>query len=165
MNFTPRNQQKKPKLKPMSDTSKAIAANTKFTAENIPELTDLICELIAVGWGLQQVLDSSPDFPKAATFYKWLDSYPDVVEKYARARDRQQDYEADNMIAIADGATDPNKARIQIDARKWRASKLAPKKYGDKLDLNHSGNVSLTEAEIDAKLAVLLGKAGMGSLT
>lgn len=146
----------------MADTTLAIAANTKFTAENIPELADNICELIAIGWGLQQALDSNADFPRAVTFYNWLEKYPDVANKYARARERQQDYEADQIIQIADTEPVPDKARVRIDARKWRASKLAPKKYGDRLDLNHSGAVHLSEAALDAKLAVLLRKAGIG---
>jgi membrane protein implicated in regulation of membrane protease activity len=99
--------------------------------DNIPGLTDRICELIAVGWGLHQVLDSNQDFPSHAVFYRWLDKYSDVRDKYARARQQQQDFEADNIIIIADTEPIPDKARVRIDARKWRASKLAPKKYGD----------------------------------
>ena len=34
--------------------------------------------------------------------------------------------------------------RVELDARKWFASKFLPKRYGDKLDLDHSGNVGLT---------------------
>ena len=40
------------------------------------------------------------------------------------------------IIQIADTCTDTNKARLQIAARKWKTSKLAPKKYGNKPDLN-----------------------------
>ena len=149
----------------MADTTKAIAAITKFTAENIPRLTDEICELISVGYGLGQALRQKAEFPSQAVFYKWLAEREDVQEKYARARELQQDYEADNMIEIADTAADPNKARIQIDARKWRASKLAPKKYGDKLDLNHSGlPAAKSESDIDARLLALFAKAGISGV-
>jgi hypothetical protein len=30
---------------------------------------------------------------------------------------------------------------VLISSKQWRASKLAPKKYGDKLDMNHSGGM------------------------
>lgn len=123
----------------MGDISAAIAANTKFTADNILILAERICELIAIGWGLQQALDSNADFPKATTFYEWLEKYPAVTELYTRARYRQQDYETDQMIIIADTEVDPNKARVRIDARKWRAAKLAPRKYGDTVAHEHSG--------------------------
>lgn len=33
--------------------------------------------------------------------------------------------------------------RLQVDARKWYLSKVLPKVYGDKLDLNHSGGVTV----------------------
>ena len=79
--------------------------------------------------------------PSDSAVYRWLENVPAFRDKYARARERQQDFEADHILTIADEATDANLARLQIDARKWRASKLAPKKYGDKLDLEHSGAV------------------------
>lgn len=55
---------------------------------------------------------------------------------------------ADEIIAIADGdaATDPAIAaamtardKLRVDARKWIASKLAPKKYGEKVTQEHTG--------------------------
>lgn len=54
-------------------------------------------------------------------------------------------FQAEEIVIIADSCTDPHKARLQIDARKWYASKLAPKKYGDKLDLNanHTGTIEI----------------------
>ena len=39
-----------------------------------------------------------------------------------------------------------NRARLRIDTRKWIASKLAPKIYGDKIDNTHSINISHEEA-------------------
>ena len=35
------------------------------------------------------------------------------------------------------------RSRLRVDSRKWLASKLLPKKYGDKLDVNQSGNVTV----------------------
>jgi hypothetical protein len=32
-----------------------------------------------------------------------------------------------------------NRSRLRVDTRKWLMSKLAPKKYGDKVDLRHAG--------------------------
>lgn len=98
------------------------------------EMADKICEEIAQGAALY-ILCLKDGYPAERTVYQWLEKRPDFAQKYARARDRQQDRCVDEMIVIADGCRDPNKARIQIDARKWRASKLAPKKYGDKLEL------------------------------
>jgi hypothetical protein len=139
----------------MSDPSQAIAANTKFTETNIPELAAEICELISIGYGLKEALETNLKFPKATAFYKWLEKYPDVAYNYMRAREMQQDYEADNIITIADTQADSNKARVMIDARKWRASKLAPKKYGDKQEIAHSGSITTIKGISDSELELI----------
>ena len=36
-----------------------------------------------------------------------------------------------------------DRSRLQVDARKWLLSKLAPKKYGDKVGVQHEGGVTL----------------------
>lgn len=79
------------------------------------------------------------------TLTAWLAAYP---EQYARARDVQADRFAEDILAIADDGrndtyqTDDGevtnhdviaRSRLRVDARKWLASKMAPKKYGDKL--------------------------------
>ena len=56
---------------------------------------------------------------------------------------------ADDIMTITDEELDPleggkidnamvQKQRLRVDTRKWLLSKMAPKKYGDKLEL--SGN-------------------------
>jgi len=111
------------------------------------KIADEICEAIANGAALYRLCDENNNLPHEATVYRWLESEPTFREKYVRARERQQDREIDHIVAIADEATDANLARLRIDARKWRASKLHPKKYGDRLDLEHSGGVRLERIE------------------
>lgn len=126
------------------------------------EIADAICEAIIEGGALYRICEQD-GFPSENTVYRWIEEKPEFREKYARARELQQDREADKIVVIADETTDPNKARLQIDARKWRASKLAPKKYGDRLDLNHSGSIQqLSDEQLDARLTELLGKSRAG---
>lgn len=87
--------------------------------------------------------------------YKWIER--DKIEdgedrvtralQYARAMDSRADSLADEIDDLADQAvSDPARAnaiRVAIDAKKWIACKLKPKKYGEKLDLNQSGNVGI----------------------
>lgn len=118
------------------------------------KIADIICEALAKGAALYKLCQEE-GMPDEKTVYRWLEKHEEFSQKYTRARERQQDYEADHIIAIADNATDANIARLQIDARKWRASKLAPKKYGDKLDVEHAGTftfktVSYKDVEDDA---------------
>jgi len=95
-------------------------------------LADSICERIAQGESLVSICSSKP-MPAYRTVQDHLISNEEFSHRYARAREEQADHYADEIIAIADNADDPAKARLQIDARKWVASKLKPKKYSEKL--------------------------------
>ena len=93
--------------------------------------------------------------------------------KYACARDMGLDAMADELLDIADDGTNDwgyddkgnpkpdidhiKRSALRVDVRKWYLSKLAPKRYGDKLnvDANMSGSMTLTGffAEAAAKRA------------
>jgi chromosome condensin MukBEF complex kleisin-like MukF subunit len=123
-------------------------------------IADLICDAISEGGALYRLCEERADFPAERTVYRWLDTHPGFAQKYARARELQQDREADKIVVIADEADDAAIARLRIDSRKWRAAKMAPKKYGDRLDLNHSGSLQqLSDEQLEARLAELLRKA------
>ena len=76
-----------------------------------------------------------PDVPSIPTVYKWLDNNPDFFQDYARARSKQADTFADMVMTEAFNSHDAQIGRLRIDALKWTASKLAPKKYGDKIEV------------------------------
>lgn len=108
------------------------------------EVVDLICSRLAVGESLNRICKDA-DMPAMSTVFGWLSKHPEFLEKYTRAREAQAESHADQLVEIADNPDiDANHKRIMVDARKWVASKLKPKRYGDKLDLDHSGNVGLT---------------------
>lgn len=93
---------------------------------------DAICEHIADGKSLRNYC-AQEGAPSKSTVMKWLAAHAEFADQYARAREMQADSHVDDLADIADTEADPAKARVRIDARKWAASKLAPKKYGDKL--------------------------------
>lgn len=92
---------------------------------------ELILALLMEGQTLTRIC-KTPGMPKYSTVCEWLSSNPTFSENYARARAVQSDYFADETIDISDTEPDPQVARVRIDARKWHASKTAPKKYGDR---------------------------------
>lgn len=100
------------------------------------EIADDICQRIADGKSLRSIC-SHEGMPSRESVRRWLADNENFRGQYARAREEQADYYADEIIEIADLAEDPQKARVQIDARKWKASKMAPKKYGDKVEHEH----------------------------
>ncbi len=105
---------------------------------------DKALELVATGMGMQKACDQVG--VDRCNFFTQMKKNEELASKYARARERQADHLADEIVQIADEEECPNKARVRIDARKWTASKLRPKRYGDKVDLNHnhSGTVKVT---------------------
>jgi hypothetical protein len=107
-------------------------------AEFTPELFGAICDRIASGESLRSIVRDE-DMPSKSTVMKWLKQDAELADQYARARQDQADHYVDEIIAIADDALDPQKARLQIDTRKWVASKLLPKVYGDKVSHEHGG--------------------------
>ena len=103
------------------------------------ELFDAICERIANGESLKRICEDK-DMPNISTVFRWLDSNADLCDKYARARETQADNFVDEIVSIADTAEDAPIAKLQIDARKWVAGKMRPKKYGDKIDVTSDGD-------------------------
>ncbi len=134
-----------------------------YTAQQIEKNQATILKRIAEGQSLKSICDTK-GMPSRETVYTWLAKDAEFLDKYARAREDQADFYADEIIDIADTEPDSNKARVRIDARKWKASKLQPKKYGDKIDVNHSGTIEhLTDEQLESRIAILLGKAGTGN--
>jgi hypothetical protein len=94
-------------------------------------IADKVCRHIAEGESLREICEAA-DMPSRETIRLWLKEHEDFVGQYARAREEQADHYADEIIEIADMATDAQLARLRVDARKWKASKLAPKRYGER---------------------------------
>lgn len=134
-----------------------------------PEIANEICERIAKGESLRSICGSERDdfLPSERTVYRWLESEEEFGapfrQQYAHAREAQADFYVGEIVEIADqpnkrllpdGTTvenDPTRDRLRVDARKWVASKLAPKKYGDKVALTGGG-------EGDSPLQVIINK-------
>lgn len=116
-----------------------MARPSDFTKEK----ANAICELLMEGRSLRSIC-AQDDMPSQTTVFRWLNAQPQFREQYAHARDNQADTYADRAVDEALTAEDASIGRLRMDALKWAAGKLAPKRYGDKLDLSHSGEVGLT---------------------
>lgn len=101
------------------------------------ELFDTICNEIASGRSLNKICKDA-GMPTVAGVMKWLNDKPEIVDRYTRAREMQAEYLFDELIDIADNASDPQLARLQVDTRKWHLSKVIPKKYGDRSQIDHT---------------------------
>jgi len=106
------------------------------------ELADEICTRLANGESLRTICNSERDdfIPSIGTVMRWVVENEKFREHYEEARRIQAETMADEIVTIADGSpyADPSpvdvaRDRLRVDARKWVASKLLPKKYGDKI--------------------------------
>lgn len=105
-----------------------------------PEMVERICALLVSGIGIAEICKAD-DMPAESTVYCRMADDEEFRRRIARAREAQQEAEIDRTITMADAATaeDWQVVKLRIWARHWRAAKLAPKKYGDKVDLNVGG--------------------------
>lgn len=84
--------------------------------------------------------------PAKSTVFGWLRKHEEFRNQYELAREERAESHADDIVDIADDPSlDPNDKRVRIEARKWIASKLAPKRYGDRQQIEHSGALSLAD--------------------
>lgn len=141
-----------------------MGAETVWTEEKKMQATERICCLIIEGKSLRKACRGD-DLPAVSTFMKWTLEDGAIAEQYARAREARADARSDEIDDIVDrvsnGKLDPNSARVMIDAHKWQAGKENSKRYGDKIDVNGNFNVTGTDDQLNARLAHLLGKAGI----
>ncbi|HMY35630.1 MAG TPA: hypothetical protein PK511_09615 [Chitinophagales bacterium] len=124
------------------------------------DVIELLCDKIANSTdGLKKICDSDDRLPGFRTVFTWLANpdYKDFQHKYARAREAQAELLADEIIDISDSSDRDyiqgqdgtltvnheyiNRSRLRVDARKWKASKLYPKKYGERVEVENTGNM------------------------
>ena len=137
------------------------------------ELADHICTQLALGRPLAHILRDD-GMPSITTIYKWIDERPEFARMYARAREDQADTLADEILSISDDSTgdaeiDENgrrrmdaefvaRSRLRIDARKWVAAKLRPRRYGDRIEQD----ITVTTADkSDDELLARLASMGI----
>ena len=143
-----------------------------------------ICRRLAEGETLRSVC-RGPAMPDKATVLRWLgdEAKASFRSQYAHARDMQADALFDEALEIADDVsgdwfTDKDgkkvldheniqRSRLRVDTRKWAAGKMAPKRYGDKIQHTGDGGgpirvrpdlSKLTSEELDV-LERILGRA------
>jgi hypothetical protein len=126
------------------------------------ELTDAICDRLANGESMRSIC-RDPEMPAISSIFKWLREEVEFSEQYALAADMRADAMAEDCLDIADNIegqpvlidgvplvidgkqvcvidnVSVQHAKLRVDTRKWHASKIKPKKYGDKLSQELSG--------------------------
>lgn len=129
------------------------------------QLGEVICNLLSDGESLRKICER-PGMPNRETVRRWLIEHDEFSGHYARAREEQAASLADECLAIADDKSGDildipeggdtrmitnsaavQRAKLQVDARKWYASQVAPKRWGQqniKQELTGKDGESLT---------------------
>ncbi len=165
----------------------ALGRPTDYT----PELIDVVCSRIAQGESMRSITRDD-SMPAMTTMFRWLRECATFRQQYETAKEESADVHADDMLDIADNQVDQpllvdgiplmvegkmvmikdavsvNHAKLRIDTRKWAASKLKPKKYGDKIAQEITGKdggaievADMSDREIARRLAFTLTKGSM----
>jgi hypothetical protein len=131
----------------MSKTKAPIGRPSDFSQE----LADEICYRIANGEGLVKICKDE-HIPARSTVMRWIFKIPEFQDKYTLAREQQADFYFEEILEIADGSENDsyidekgnqrvdheniNRSRLRVDTRKWVIARLAPKKYGDRVEFD-----------------------------
>lgn len=144
-------------------------------------ISDIICARLMEGESLRSVCRSE-GMPSGVTVFRWLRVYPEFLGQYTRAINNRVETHVEEMIDIADDSRNDTqvdedgnvivnhdhiqRSRLRVDTRKWIASKLKPRKYGERQVTEHTGAhggplvVETKNALVDRLMALLLERAG-----
>jgi hypothetical protein len=147
----------------MAGKGKASGGGSGRPSVYTEQAAAIILERLAGGKGLKTICDADDALPLDQTVRGWvIDDREGFAARYARARDLGLDRMAEETLEIADtcqpgekieetegkdGETTTKRLtadmiehrRLRVDVRKWYLSKIAPKRYGDRLAQEHSG--------------------------
>jgi hypothetical protein len=110
-------------------------------AEQVRRVLELVEDGMAEAAACREVGINRATFRAAALKVTAGDSYARALEALAQDQVEKAEQVIEDMRS---GVIDAQQARVELDARKWFASKFLPKRYGDKAEVEHSGNVGLT---------------------
>ena len=129
------------------------------------ELAEKILDRLAAGESMVQIC-ASEEMPGLRTVMRWAKDNEQFGTGYVHAREAQAEVMDDKILQAArEAKADPQAARVQIEAYKWRAAKLAPKRYGDATTLKHADADGNNLPEVDdttraIRIAAVLGRIG-----
>jgi hypothetical protein len=102
---------------------------------------------------------------KPFEFFKELDLNPQLSDAYARAVRTRAEIMVDEILTISDHDPDWGRAKLRVDTRKWIASKLNPRVYGDRLDVNVNQTIDIGSALTEARQRAVGGSTELIDIT
>lgn len=135
------------------------------------ELTERICDEMIAGKSLRAICREDWS-PAISSVLLWLAKYPIFSAQYDKARHQQSEAMFEEMMEIADDTSADkivdadgntktnneavNRSRLRVDTRKWALARMAPKKYGEKVQTEHSGLIETRNLTMEAVMATMI---------
>ena len=164
----------------------------RYSEDQRERIVDHVCAEITKKRFVSSILAEDEGMPSSPTFYGWLGENEEWSNKVARAREFGMEAHVEDMIAIADNATDDvyieydkndnpvakidgsaiQRAKVQIYAREKAAQMLSPKRFGAKLDLTSGGkelpapvnNTLIQDNRVQSLLAIAADRKARGEI-
>ena len=108
------------------------------------KLAGSICVRLAGGESLRSIC-SDDGMPHISTVLLWVvNDREGFSEQYHRAREAAGYSHADEALALRhelrEGTLDPQSAKVILDALKWGAERMAPKRHSQRQEIDHTTN-------------------------
>jgi hypothetical protein len=158
-----------------------MAEKRKYLTYN-SELAARVCELMIEGVSLRKICEMQ-GMPSRRAIFNWLDTNEQFRAKYELARQMQAEWLTHEILTIADDASEDfvinergeqvvnheaiNRSRLRVDTRKWIASKILPRQYGDRVtaDITMRDARSIEELSNEQLVAIVArGSASAGQV-
>lgn len=111
------------------------------------ELAAQILEQYAEGNSLSEICKKD-GMPDRVTLWRWRNDNKDFATALAYAREANAESIEDEINSIEKKVLhdnlNPQAANVVLSSMRWRAKVLHPKRYGDKAEVEHKGEVGLT---------------------
>lgn len=141
------------------DKTDGVSFAVYWDAQRIKEATRRICDEIVKGKSVRSILNPATRdkalLPSYVEFLEWVSDDESIAKQYTRAMEWRAEGLLEDTIVIADDSTgdtiesfdaDGNpvqkaniehiqRTKLRIEARQFALRKMAPKKYGDKVDV------------------------------
>lgn len=118
-------------------------------------IIDLLCERIASGMNQVDACDF-PDMPSRTAIYNALKRNPEWAAQVDSVRPILADHKVSEAHKTADdavqGKTDPAAARLKIEVLKWSATRIDPKRWGDKVSQEVNNTVTVNKSQTDEEI-------------
>jgi len=139
-----------------------MARPTYWTEDKKKAAIDTILEKIIEGKSCRSILDSDREnLPSNRLFIEWLSGDLELSKQYTQACELRSEKMADDILNICDSVEDDiivledgrevvnnnviQRDRLRVDTRKWLLAKMNPKKFGDRISQEITGEVTINK--------------------